>query len=201
MNKRGILLVVSGPSGVGKGTVVSELIRNRSDMYASVSATTRKQRQGEIDGVNYHFKTEEEFGEIKQAGGFLESAVFCGKCYGTLKSEVFERLEAGVNVVLEIEVQGALKVRSEHPESVLVYIYPPSMEQLRSRLVSRNTETEEHIKRRLESAAWELTQIHKYNYLIENDEVSKAAGCLSGIIDAEHVRVERCYESVKEKFL
>jgi len=199
MSSKGLLLVVSGASGVGKGTVMKELFAMRDDLYMSVSATTRKPREGEVDGVHYHFISKEEFADIKRNDGFLENATFCDNSYGTLKSEVFERLEKGINVVLEIEVQGALQVRSEYPEGVFIYIAPPSFSELEARLVGRATEEAEVIEKRLETARWEMTQINKYNYVIINDEVKKAAERISACIDAEHVRIERCYNDIKEK--
>lgn len=198
MNKKGLLLVVSGASGVGKGTVMKRLFEMRKDLYMSVSATTRQPREGEVDGVHYHFLSKEEFADIKKNDGFLENATFCDNSYGTLKSEVFERLEKGINVVLEIEVQGALQVRSEYPEGVFIYIAPPSIEELESRLVGRATENDEVIRKRLDTAKWEFTQINKYNYIVVNEDVEKAALDVCAIIDAEHVRVERQYDTISK---
>ena len=201
MNQKGLLLIISGPSGVGKGTVVKEVVEKRKDTVLSVSATTRKKREGEIDGVNYHYISEEAFEKIKSNDGFMENAIFCGNRYGTLKSEVNERLERGINVILEIDVQGAMKVRSEHSEGVFIFITPPTLKELHRRLVERNTETPDVIEKRFAHAKREFTFIDKYNYLIENSDITTAVNAICSIIDAEHLRVERCYENVYDKLL
>ena len=201
MSKKGLLIVISGPSGVGKGTVVKELMSIRPDMHISVSATTRTKREGEIDGVNYHYLTEEEFFGIKENDGFVEFAQFCNNYYGTLKSEVLEKLESGINVILEIEVQGAMNVRRKYPEGVFIYIMPPSLAELRARLMGRNTEPPEVIEERLKTATWEFTHLDKYNYIVENESVPEAAKRISCIIEAEQSRMERKIEFVKEKFI
>ena len=147
-NKRGLLLVVSGPSGAGKGTVCKRLVEKRSDVFLSVSATTRAPREGEVDGKHYYFISEEEFTERIRTGGMLEHAVFCGNYYGTPKQAVDDMLAAGKNVILEIEVQGAMKVRSHYPEGVYIFVLPPSMQELRSRLIGRGTEAPEVVEER-----------------------------------------------------
>lgn len=201
MNKKGLLLVISGPSGVGKGTVVKELIAKRKDTVLSVSATTRKKREGETDGVNYHYISVEAFEKIKNNDGFLENATFCGNSYGTLKTEVTERLENGINVILEIDVQGAMKVKGEYSEGVFIFITPPTLEELHRRLVERNTETPEVIEKRFAQAKREFTYIDKYNYLVENCDIMASVDAICSIIDAEHLRVLRCYEDVYDKLL
>ena len=201
MSKKGLLVVISGPSGVGKGTVVKELTAIRPDMHISVSATTRARREGEINGVNYHFMTEKEFFKVKENDGFVEFAKFCNNYYGTLKSEVIEKLESGINVVLEIEVQGAVNVRRKYPEGVFIYVMPPSLEELRARLMGRNTEPPEVVEERLNTAKWEFTQLDKYNYIVENKSVSEAAKTISCIIEAEQVRMERKIDFVREKLI
>ena len=197
---KGLLVVISGPSGVGKGTIVKELIKKRGDMHLSVSATTREIREGETDGVNYHYMTEDEFFKIKEDGGFIEFAQFCGNYYGTLKSEVLGMLDEGINVILEIEVQGAMNVRRKYPEGVFIYITPPSVEELRARLTGRNTEPPEIVEQRLRTARWEFTHLENYNYIVENDDVGKAADTIICIIEAEKARMERNIDSVKEKW-
>lgn len=197
-NKRGLLLVVSGPSGAGKGTVCKRLVEKRSDVFLSVSATTRAPREGEVDGKHYYFISEEEFTERIRTGGMLEHAVFCGNYYGTPKQAVDDMLAAGKNVILEIEVQGAMKVRSQYPEGVYIFVLPPSMQELRSRLIGRGTEAIEVVEERLSTAAWEFTHIQKYNYILLNDDVEKAVCRLEAIIDAEHCRTERNLKFIEE---
>lgn len=151
MNRKGLLLVVSGPSGCGKGTVLSEVFARQPDTYYSVSATTRSPRPGEVDGVQYHFLTKEEFEEKIAAGQMLEYAQYAGNYYGTPAQAVDEKLSQGKNVVLEIEVQGAKQVKLRRPDAVMIFIMPPSMKELRRRLTQRGTEAQEVVERRLEN--------------------------------------------------
>lgn len=196
--KKGLLLVVSGPSGAGKGTICKALLEKRSDVCLSVSATTRAPREHEREGVSYFFISEQDFLERIENGGMLEYAVFCGNYYGTPKQYVDDMLSAGKHVILEIEVQGAMKVRSRYPEGVYIFVMPPSMQELRSRLVGRNTEKQEVIEERLKTAAWEYTHIEKYNYILLNDDVDRAEKRLEAIIDAEACRVERNLKFIEE---
>lgn len=198
MNKKGLLLVVSGPSGVGKGTVCAEFIKSHPACALSVSATTRKPREGETDGVNYYFLTEEDFKQKIANDGFLEHAVFCGNYYGTPKAQVMEMIENGIDVILEIEVQGAMQVRSHYPEGVFVFVIPPSLEELENRLRGRNTESDEVISQRLTRAKEEFRYIEKYNYTLLNDTVENAVSRLDAIITAEKCRVARNYEQLKQ---
>ena len=201
MTKKGLLLVVSGPSGVGKGTICKEYLNKYDDCALSVSATTRSPRDGEVDGVSYFFLSQDEFRKKIDEGGFLEHAVFCDNYYGTPKDAVMKQLEEGKNVILEIEVQGALQVRSHYPEAVFVFVIPPSVETLEERLRGRGTETDEVIKQRLERAKAEFKYIDKYNYVLVNDTVSEAVCRLHSIIEAEKCVMARNYNFVKEEFI
>ncbi len=191
MKSRGLLLVVSGPSGAGKGTICNALVGSHPEIFLSVSATTRKPREGEIEGKSYYFMQEEQFKDKIANGGFIEWACFCGNYYGTPKDKVEQLLDEGKDVILEIEVQGAMKVRSEYPEAVFVFVLPPSMHELRNRIVGRGTETEEVINERLKTAAWEFSHIAKYNYILLNDNIESAVERFSAIICAEKARVPR----------
>ena len=183
MTKRGKLLVLSGPSGCGKGTVLRSLMAGREDMAFSVSATTRAPRPGEVDGREYYFVTRERFMEMVERGELLEHAEFVGNCYGTPKTPVLEQLEAGRHVLLDIEVQGAAQVKKAMPEAVLVFLTPPSLEELERRLRGRGTETEEKIQQRLKTAEYELTLAPEYDYTVVNDEVARAAAEVAEILE------------------
>lgn len=198
MSKRGLLIVVSGPSGTGKGTVCQALMDKRPDIHLSVSATTRNPRPGEIDGVNYYFLSEEKFKSMIEEKGFIEWACFCQNYYGTPKDKVEEQLAAGHDVILEIEVQGAMQVRSKFPEAVFVFVMAPSVEELERRLSGRGTEAPEVIKERLKTALWEYSNMEKYNYILLNDEVDGAVNRLISIIDAEKQRTERNGDVIQE---
>ncbi len=198
MNRRGILFVVSGPSGAGKGTICKALVDNNPNVFLSVSATTRKPRPHEQEGVHYYFIEEAEFMQRIKDGGMLEHAVFCGNYYGTPKHKVDQMLDAGRDVVLEIEVQGAMKVRSKYPEGVYIFVLPPSMHELKNRIMGRGTEPPEVIDERLKTAAWEYGHITKYNYILLNDSIDKAVERFRAIIKAEGCRVERNTEFIEE---
>lgn len=173
MSARGKLFVISGPSGVGKGTLVG-MLKGSDDVWVSVSATTRAPREGEVDGQDYFFMDREAFLAKARAGGFIEWAEYSGNCYGTPADKVEDELRAGRDVVLEIEVQGALQVKDRLPEAVLIFIEPPSLEELEARLRGRGTESEEAIARRLETARVELEEKMKYDYTLVNDDVDEA---------------------------
>lgn len=194
MNKHqreGLLLVVSGPAGVGKGTINRALIESNANMRLSVSATTRAPRPGEIDGVHYFFIDEDRFRRMVDAGEFLEYVhVFNMHYYGTPRSFVEEEIACGHDVLLEIDVQGAMRVRETYPDAVLVFVAPPSMGKLKSRLVGRGTETPEAVERRFETAFAELAYMEKYDYIVVNDVLDVAIGHIQHIIDAE-----KCHSS------
>ena len=196
MNKRGLLLVISGPSGAGKGTICKALVEKHKELYVSVSATTRQPRVGEIDGVNYHFTTKEQVIERIEQNDFLEYAEVYGNYYGTPKSKVEEMLSKGIDVILEIDIQGALKVKENFEEGVFIFILPPSMEELKQRIIKRGSETPESLMTRFKSAYQELNYVSKYNYAVVNDEVHLASKKIEGIIAAEKCRVDRIKETI-----
>lgn len=196
MNK-GRLIVFSAPSGCGKGTMLAEILKDES-FRCSVSATTRKPREGEADGVNYYFITNEEFEQKLSEDAFLEHAGYCDHYYGTLKSEVDPYLEKGINVILEIEVQGAMKVRKLRPDALFVFIAPPSVNELRRRLHKRGTESEEVIEQRVAAAHEELTYADKYDYVIVNDALEDAVSDFFAVVRAEQLTVKAQSEFIDE---
>ena len=183
--RKGMLLVISGPSGTGKGTLIKRLMEEDPTLVFSVSATTRAPRPGEIDGVHYHFVTNEQYDQLVSEGAFVEYASVHGNRYGTLRSEVYQRLERGENVVLDIDVQGALNVIASEKEKVSIFLLPPSMMELRRRLTERGTETPEQIETRLGNAAWEISQKDHYEYKVINDDQDECLCTLQAIIEAE----------------
>lgn len=197
---RGFLLIISGPAGTGKGTVCNELLKRNDDIVFSVSATTRKPRIGEIDGVNYHFIEEEEFETMIEKDEFLEHAYVHTNHYGTPKDLVMDHIDKGEIVLLEIDVQGALQVKENYSEAVFIFLLPPTMEELKNRIVKRGTESEEDINRRFENAFKELDFVGEYDYFIVNDKLEDAVANVEAIIKAENLRVKR-HSDIKNKVI
>ena len=195
--QRGILIVLSGPSGVGKGTVCNVLRQSAADVVYSVSATTREPRLGEMDGVNYFFKTREQFEDMIRRDELLEWAEYAGNYYGTPSTFVDQTLAAGHDIILEIEVQGALKVKQKFPEGVFLFLLPPSLNELENRIVGRGTESNETIRTRMGIALDEIRLLEHYEYAIVNDQVDKACDRIRSIITAEHCRRERVQKHLK----
>lgn len=192
MNQRGILIVVSGFSGAGKGTLMKELMKRYEETYAlSVSATTRNPREGEVDGREYFFKTTEEFEKMIAKEELIEYAEYVNNYYGTPRAYVEEQLTAGKDVILEIEIQGALKVKEKYPDTLLMFVTPPSAQVLKDRLVGRGTETAEVIDSRMKRAVEESQGVEKYDYLVINDDLERCAKEMHSIIQGEHDRVSR----------
>lgn len=192
MKERGLLIVLSGPSGVGKGTVRKELFSQPNTNYEySISMTTRKPREGEVDGVDYFFKSREQFEQLIAQGGLLEHAEFVGNYYGTPMAYVNDTLDMGRDVFLEIEVQGAAQIREKAPEALFIFLAPPSLSELKERLVGRGTETDDIIAERIATAKQELEMMSLYDYVVENDEVQNACDRINAIITAEHCRRDR----------
>jgi guanylate kinase len=185
MKNNGKLFVISGPSGVGKGTLIVQLIEQVPDLYLSISATTRSKRLNEKDGVDYYFLTEEEFLKKQKKNEFLEFAKVHGYYYGTFHETVKDKLNNGISVILEIDVQGALEVKKKISEAILIFIMPPSMEELENRLRNRSTETEEALKNRIEIAKEEVGYVYEYKYVIVNDNLYNAACELAEVIKKE----------------
>lgn len=194
-NEQGILIVVSGPSGCGKSTVDNMLISKRQNIIMSVSDTTRAKRDGETDGIDYNFITKEEFEKNIESNKYLEYAkVHSNKYYGTPCNFVNKKLKEGLDVILEIDIEGARKIKEKRSDAVFIFIMPPSMEILKSRLVGRKTETKEQVVERFKTAYKEINEVSKYNYVIVNDKVEDSVKRMGSIIDAEKSRVDRIEE-------
>jgi|LFRM01.2.fsa_nt_gb guanylate kinase len=195
---KGFLLVISGPSGSGKGTVSNQLLNRNEDVIFSVSATTRKPRIGEVDGLNYIFINEESFKEMIEKDKFLEHAFVHNNYYGTPRDFVMEQIEKGEIVLLEIDVQGAMQIKKNYKEAVFIFLLPPTMDELKNRIIKRGTESEEDINRRFENAFKELDFVGEYDYFVVNEKVDEAVSNIESIIVAEKLRVKR-QSGIKEK--
>lgn len=197
--KKGLKIVISGPSGSGKGTIVKELIKDEQFML-SISATTRMPRQGEEEGVHYFFKTVADFEEMIEENALLEYANFCGNYYGTPKAPIEEGVKNGKTVILEIEVQGAKQIKDIYEDAVFIFVIPPSLSELEKRLVGRNTETKEVIDQRLCRAKEELALYKEYDYIVINDTLADAIEQIKHIVSAEHLR-SHCFEEDIENII
>lgn len=197
IKNKGLLLVISGPSGTGKGTLVERLIQRRPEIRLSISATTRKPREGEVDGVDYFFKTKKEFQEMIEKDEFVEWVEYCGNYYGTPEKSILDSIESGYDVIFEIEVEGALKVKERFPNSILIFMVPPSLRELQKRIRGRGTEEEAIIKKRMRRAVEELNLIDKYDYIVVNDELDRAYNDVVYIMEAEKLKVSRNKDRLK----
>ncbi len=195
--RKSMLIVISGPSGVGKGTIYNRLLDNDPSLTFSVSVTTRAPRPGEEDGVDYFFITEERYQELAAQDAFLEHATVHGNSYGTLKSQIIEKMSKGLNVVLDIDTQGAKQVMAQWPECVSIFLLPPSFQKLRERLYGRNTDDPKDIERRLNNARGEIAQVQMYQYAVVNDDLELAFEQVSAIIAAEKQRTTRYFPVVE----
>ena len=191
MTEKGLLVVISGPSGVGKGTIVKALLKKDPKLRLSISATTREPRPGEKDGREYYFISREKFRQLTEEDKMFETAEYCGNCYGTLAAPIAEWVEKGTDVLLEIEVQGGANARKKQPDSVRIFVLPPSLAELERRLRKRGTESEDVIRRRLERFSKELEEVRNYNYVVVNDTVENAVDEICAILHAEKCRTER----------
>lgn len=190
--KDGLLIIISGPSGAGKGTVIKELLKDNKDIWESVSMVTRPPREGEVEGVNYFFVTKEEFERRIKEGKMLEyEEVYSGIYYGTPKDELLKRINNGEDVLLEVDIKGAINIKELMPDAICIFIMPPSMKELRNRLESRGTETKERVLERFKKAYKEINEVTKYNYVVVNDDVMLAKKKIESILISEKCRVDR----------
>lgn len=190
MKKRGFLIIISGPSGTGKGTVCKELLEEKKDIFYSISATTRTPRTGERDGENYYFLKETVFRQMLERGEFLEWAKIYGNYYGTPTKKIIERLDKGQDVLLEIDAQGAKKIVEKMPEALLIYILPPSFKELEKRIRNRATDSEDVIKHRLSMAKKEIAEAFFYNYVIINEKITETVQLINAILTAQSLSVK-----------
>ncbi|GEN86554.1 guanylate kinase [Oceanobacillus sp. FSL W8-0428] len=198
IKEKGILFILSGPSGVGKGTVRKKLFEEEMDLQYSISMTTRDKRTGEVDGVDYFYKSREEFEKLIEEGELLEYAQYVNNYYGTPRQYVEETIEKGFDVFLEIEVQGAMQVKKNFPQGVFIFLFPPSLEELKNRIVNRGTESQELVLNRLKEARNEIEMMDAYDYVVVNDKVETAVDKVKAIIKSEHLKRERIAKQYKQ---
>lgn len=191
MAEKGILFILSGPSGVGKGTVRERLFERSTELKYSISNTTREMRPGEVDGVDYFFKTKDEFKKLIEQNKLLEYAKYVDNFYGTPKSYVEKTLAEGSDVFLEIEVQGAMQVKKNMPEGVFIFLIPPSLDELKNRILHRGTESKSLVAHRMEKATKEIDMMEEYDFVVVNDDIEKAVSSIQAIITSEHCKRER----------
>lgn len=192
--EKGNLIVVSGPSGAGKGTVISKLKEKNNNIWLSISMTSREPRANDVPDQTYYFVTKEEFQDRIKNNSFLEYAIYNGNYYGTPKEKISEHLDKGIDVILEIEIQGALKVKELVPDAIFIFILPPSMKELKKRLVERGTDSPEKILSRFKTAYQEINELTKYNYVVINDDIDVAVEKINSILLSERCRVDRIEE-------
>ncbi|KGF47466.1 guanylate kinase [Veillonella montpellierensis DNF00314] len=198
MKERGLLIVISGPSGAGKGTICSELRKEMPNLVYSVSMTTRDPRVGEKEGINYFFRTKEQFEELLAQGDFLEYAKVYDNYYGTPKAHVMDLLDEGKHVILEIDIQGAMQVKDAFSDGVFIYIVPPSLSVLSNRLNGRGTDAQDVINKRLSLASSELALAHRYDYIVVNDILDEAVEKVASILRAEACKISRNKEKIQD---
>ncbi|SDK42699.1 guanylate kinase [Natronincola ferrireducens] len=197
MDQKGLLIVISGPSGAGKGTICKSLLNANKDIKISVSATTRSPRKGEVEGKNYYFISKEQFEEMLQEDALLEYAKVYENYYGTPKNYVLENLDSGNDVLLEIDIVGALQVKEKFKDGIFIFILPPSLEELKNRIVGRGTESDKDIEIRYGCAIEEIEQVIKYDYAVINDDIERATRDVEAIIKAEKCKVSRMHNNIK----
>lgn len=195
--KKGILIVLSGPSGTGKGTVGKGMRGKNKNVYFSVSATTRKPRNNEVDGKDYYFMSRDEINDIINSGNMLEHAQYCGNIYGTPKKAIIDQLNNGKDVLLDIDVQGGAQVKEKMPDCISIFLLPPSLKVLEQRLRDRKTDSEENIKRRLKAAVKELDQVKNYDYLVVNDDLDSCVDDILHILNSEKLKTFRMIDILK----